>query len=317
MFWLRGRHPKEPSSWRADVRDAEERVAAWARGELKLAEGEDVFEERWGEQKVKVAFSGQQHLKCAYCEMSIASDPNGGDMDHLRPKAVITRLLDDPATWGEEIADHNSRDPKKRRQAPEVCRGYWWLAYAWRNLVLTCGVCNRKWKVSLFPIEGGHRHAPTTQSHARERALLLDPYGDIDPAEHLEFDRIGLVTPHKDSVIGWETIRTCNLVRETLRSSREPDAKRAWPLISRVLHELFLLGTQERFRAKIAKDRKAHVLRFAVLRGLCANFLAYRRGRARGCADCSLVAPATSKSLRFCQMRSASATACHVVLPGW
>lgn len=238
MFWLRGRHPKEPSSWRADVRDAEERVAAWARGELKLAEGEDVFEERWGEQKVKVAFSGQQHLKCAYCEMSIASDPNGGDMDHLRPKAVITRLLDDPATWGEEIADHNSRDPKKRRQAPEVCRGYWWLAYAWRNLVLTCGVCNRKWKVSLFPIEGGHRHAPTTQSHARERALLLDPYGDIDPAEHLEFDRIGLVTPHKDSVIGWETIRTCNLVRETLRSSREPDAKRAWPLISRVLHEL-------------------------------------------------------------------------------
>jgi hypothetical protein len=45
---------------------------------------------------------------------------------------------------------------------------------------------------------------------------------------------------------------------------------------------LFLLGTQERFRAKIAKDRKAHVLRFAVLRGLCANFLAYRRGRARG-----------------------------------
>jgi hypothetical protein len=41
---------------------------------------------------------------------------------------------------------------------------------------------------------------------------------------------------------------------------------------------LFLLGTQERSRAKIAKDRKAHVLRFAVLRGLCANFLAYRRG---------------------------------------
>jgi hypothetical protein len=179
MFWLRGRHPKEPSSWRADVRDAEERVAAWARGELKLAEGEDVFEERWGEQKVKVAFSGQQHLKCAYCEMSIASDPNGGDMDHLRPKAVITRLLDDPATWGEEIADHNSRDPKKRRQAPEVCRGYWWLAYAWRN----------------------HRHAPTasrgsgcarcTRSSSRARRLRRAVLPPLDARKISRKDRKG------------------------------------------------------------------------------------------------------------------------------
>jgi hypothetical protein len=71
-----------------------------------------------------------------------------------------------------------------------------------------------------------------------ERALLLNPYDDIDPADHLEFNRIGQVTHRNNSVLGWETIRTCHLGRETLRYSRWLVAKLAWSLITRVLKEL-------------------------------------------------------------------------------
>lgn len=235
MLWLRGRRPAEPANWRATVRDAEDRARRWARGEA-LPAGEEPFEDLWAEHKV--AFSRAQHCKCGYCEMFIAADPNGGDIEHYRPKAEVTGLLDDPTTWGEEIEGHNSRDPSKRRSAPRVCGGYWWLAYDWGNYLLSCGTCNQKWKGNLFPIQGGHRGNPTKVSRATEDALLLDPYGDVDPALHLEFDWIGLVVPRRNSPRGWETIRTCHLGRESLRRSREPIAKSAWPRITRVLKEL-------------------------------------------------------------------------------
>lgn len=237
MLWLRGRRPKEPSNWRVLVREAEKRVARWARGKSRLAES-DAFDDRWSE--YKLMFSRRQHAKCGYCEMFIAPDARGGDIDHYRPKAAITRLLDDPATWGDEVEGHNRRDPAKKRIAPPACagKGYWWLAYDFDNYLLACSTCNEKWKGNLFPIEGDHSHAPTEASRASERPLLLDPYGDIDPSEHLQFDKIGLIAPRPASTIGWETIRTCHLGRETLRRSREAVAKQAWPLITRILAEL-------------------------------------------------------------------------------
>jgi hypothetical protein len=236
MLWLRGRHLEEPPTWQDTVRDAEARVAQWARKRLKLADGEVLFDDLWVSHKV--SFSRLQNGKCGYCEMSIAADPNGGDIEHYRPKAELTELFDDPSTWGEEVEGHNSRDPAKRRRVRLVGRGYWWLAYDWRNYLLSCGTCNEKWKGNLFPIEGGHRRPPTRRSYVKERALLLNPYGDVDPAAHLEFDKVGLVVPRADSAIGLETIRTCHLGRESLRRSREPIAKAAWPLITRVLKEL-------------------------------------------------------------------------------
>lgn len=239
MLWLRSRRPPEPPDWQERVRDAEGRVAGWARGMLKLAPGEELFEPKWAAHDVKVAFSTRQCGKCGYCEMSVLADADGGDIDHRRPKAAVHELHDDPATWGDETPGHNSRDPDKRRVTCVISsRGYWWLAYKWHNYVLTCGVCNRKWKLSLFPIEGGHRGAPTKRSTANERTLLLDPYGDEDPVKHLEFDRTGIVVPRGDSTTGWETIRTCHLGRESLRAAREDVARLAWPRITRVIEEL-------------------------------------------------------------------------------
>jgi hypothetical protein len=246
MLWLRGRRPKQPRNWRALVRAAERRVAKWARGGLKKQDGEEIFEDLWSTHKV--AFSRKQRGKCAYCEMPIAADPSGGDIEHYRPKAAVTKLLDDPTTWGEEVVGHNSRDPSKRRRAPLAFegKGYHFLAYAWSNYLLSCGTCNQKWKGNLFPVEGGHVRRPTRKSLPAERALLLNPYEDEDPVNHLAFDRIGQVTPHLDSLIGWETIRTCHLGRESLRSQRKLFAAPAWGCVSRVLRELLVTPRDER-----------------------------------------------------------------------
>lgn len=236
MLWLRGRRPKEPPSWRAKVAATEKRVARWAEGKLKLKEGEILFEDHWV--AYKVVFSRRQHGKCGYCEMPIAADPKGGDIDHYHPKAEVTRLGDDPKTWGEEIRGHNSRDPEKPRSASRISRGYWWLAYTWKEYLLTCGTCNEKWKGNLFPREGNPRGDPTPRSALKEKPLLLNPYGDVDPAAHLQFDRVGLVTPRGGSVLGWETIRTCHLGRASLQDRRCVVAKDAWSRITRVLREL-------------------------------------------------------------------------------
>jgi len=238
MLWLRGKHPDQPESWPTTVQDAEARVAKWARDKRSTSTEEEVFENLWSAHKV--LFSSRQSGKCGYCELPIAADPHGGDIEHYRPKAAITKLLDDPATWGEEVSGHNSRDPSKRRQAPPACsgKGYHFLAYEWTNYLLSCGTCNQKWKGNLFPIEGGHSRGPNRKSLAAERPLLLNPYGDTDPAEHLAFNDIGQVTPYEDSVMGWETIRTCHLGRESLRSIRAHFAQLACGLIKRVLQEL-------------------------------------------------------------------------------
>lgn len=169
-----------------------------------------------------------------------AGDPSGGDIDHYRPKGAITRLLDDPATWGEEVSDHNSRDRARPRKTIPACpgKGYHFLAYEWTNYLLACGTCNQKWKGTLFPIKGGHDRAPTPRSVAAETPLLLNPYGGTDPADHLEFSDIGQVTPREDSALGWETIRTCHLTRESLRSQRAPFAQQARGFIRQLLKVL-------------------------------------------------------------------------------
>lgn len=249
MLWLRGRHPAEPATWRADVNEAEKRAARWAAGELKLQPGEEVFDEAlWTAHKV--TFSRCQCGKCGYCEMFIAADPSGGDMEHYRPKGEVTALGDDPTTWGREVEGHNSRDPNHRRQAPRVSAGYWWLAYEWRNYLLACGTCNQKWKGNLFPRKGAAPGDPTRAGVGAEAPLLLNPYGDEDPARHLAFDQIGLVTPHNNSPHGWETIRTCRLDRETLVRSRFAVAEVAWPAVTLLLKEL---ANQPRRAAKLRR----------------------------------------------------------------
>jgi len=118
------------------------------------------------------------HGKCAYCEAYIV-DFHNGDIDHFRPKGRVTDENDTIVMV--EGADGND--------IPHP--GYYWLAYDWHNLLLTCNDCNRPKKNSglktgkraRFPVAG--IHATTPEEIEDEEPLLINPLID-DPKEHLK-----------------------------------------------------------------------------------------------------------------------------------
>lgn len=99
---------------------------------------------------------------------------------------------------------------------------------------MSCPTCNRKWKHTLFPITEQRLTAPVVGDEELETALLMDPFGTESPIEHFEFDDLGQVQALHDSQIGYETIVTCGLDRESLRSSRHEKAVRAFGLLRKL-----------------------------------------------------------------------------------
>jgi uncharacterized protein (TIGR02646 family) len=119
--------------------------------------------EIYGAADVKEALGRTQHDKCAFCESKIAH-VSYGDVEHFRPKAG----------WKQAEADALSRP------------GYWWLAYDWANLVLSCTLCNQRHKANLFPVQGARATAPSDDLRA-ELPALIHPVED-DPAREIVFD---------------------------------------------------------------------------------------------------------------------------------
>jgi uncharacterized protein (TIGR02646 family) len=87
--------------------------------------------------------------KCCYCETPL--DANS-EVEHWRPKSR-----------------------------------YYWLAYSWDNLFLSCGFCNKK-KGDAFPLDNpAARAMHHGMSIANETPSILKPDGDQDPREHIKF----------------------------------------------------------------------------------------------------------------------------------
>jgi hypothetical protein len=175
--------------------------------------------------------------KCAYCEKSLLDIPR--DAEHWRPKRKIT-------------------DPKARDHP-----GYFWLAYSWRNLLPACPLCNSYGgKKNQFPISNDYvlrrkltkaelgqllRPAEAIQStkepgewylgaedlDALEGPLLLHPYVDEDPTQHLQFRSNGYVAPLTKK--GEWSILVFNLNRPELRQLR---ARADRMIRSRLLQEV-------------------------------------------------------------------------------
>jgi 5-methylcytosine-specific restriction endonuclease McrA len=105
-----------------------------------------------------------QHQKCCYCEHRLHKSYN--DVEHYRPKLRANRF---PGSK----ADH----------------GYFWLAFSWENLLFACPVCNRSAKNDLFPLAPGSTALRRGQAPpGKERPLLLDPGGRINPIVHIMFE---------------------------------------------------------------------------------------------------------------------------------
>jgi hypothetical protein len=121
--------------------------------------------------------------KCAYCEQKIAANQHG-DVEHYRPKGKVQN-----EDWTTVML--------RAARPPVVHPGYYWLAYDWRNLLLSCVLCNQipakkeYGKGNRFPVDGAHAEAPTGE--ADEHPKLLNPCWD-NPADHIEVDDTGVFT---------------------------------------------------------------------------------------------------------------------------
>jgi uncharacterized protein (TIGR02646 family) len=102
------------------------------------------------------------HDKCAYCESHLQTVAFGV-VEAFRPKSI-----------------------------------YWWLAYEWENMLLSCEVCNVA-KANRFPIMGKvAKPGVRGRDLLAEQPLLLDPCLDL-PEEHLAFKERGEVVGLRDA----------------------------------------------------------------------------------------------------------------------
>ena len=125
---------------------------------------------RWKPSKDQLKVEAKD--KCSYCEAP-TSLVAYGDVEHYRPKSI-----------------------------------YWWLAYNYENYLVSCQLCNQKFKKAKFPVRNNRLRAPRVannstdahldslagtlgpdsldvtavaafrQLHEAERPLLLNPYMD-------------------------------------------------------------------------------------------------------------------------------------------
>lgn len=150
----------------------------------------------YGGKHVKEALKRIQHDKCCFCEAKL-SHVSHGDVEHFRPKAG----------WIQADGDALSRP------------GYWWLAYDFSNLYLSCQLCNQSYKRNYFPLgRAGKRAKSPSDELTSERALIIDP-GRENPARHLIFHQ-EVAVPRDGSKKGAETIKRTGLNRPALVGER-------------------------------------------------------------------------------------------------
>jgi len=122
------------------------------------------FPGHWTSPDVRGALYAMQGRICAYCGADI--DEAGIDVEHFRPKSNVA-----------EEKNHG---------------GYWWLAYEFTNYILSCVVCNQRYKGDQFPLlDGAIRVRYENQAQLPgEGRILLDP--TLDPVEEwikVEWDK--------------------------------------------------------------------------------------------------------------------------------
>jgi len=98
--------------------------------------------DRW--KKAKDQLKAETGGKCAYCEAPTTVVAYG-DVEHYRPKST-----------------------------------YWWLAYCYDNYLVSCQLCNQKYKKAKFPVKNARMRAPTIRKNTTD-AYIESKAGTIAP----------------------------------------------------------------------------------------------------------------------------------------
>ena len=148
----------------------------------------------YGNEAVKNALIEAQHGKCCFCERKTGKD---GDVEHFRPKAGCRQIPNGPL----------------------LRPGYYWLAYDWDNLLLSCSACNQRHKRNLFPLATPDQRANFhAEDITQETPLFLHPALQ-DPEQHIGF-RKEIPFAINGSPTGKATIEALSLDRELLNEVR-------------------------------------------------------------------------------------------------
>jgi uncharacterized protein (TIGR02646 family) len=148
----------------------------------------------YGHDEVKQSLIAAQHGKCAFCERMIYDD---GDVEHFRPKAACCQ------------------GSRARMLRP----GYYWLAYDWDNLLLSCSACNQRSKRNQFPLVDTSKRARSHHDDiSLEQPHFIHP-AHVDPELYVSFDK---EVPYAidDNPSGIVTIRALRLDRKALNVAR-------------------------------------------------------------------------------------------------
>lgn len=156
----------------------------------------DFKAEIYGHESVKTALKTMQHDKCCFCESKI-SHISYGDVEHFRPKAGYKQ--------------------SKNKEDKLSSTGYYWLAYDWNSLLLSCTLCNQRYKANLFPLLDATKRAKNHHDNiADETPLFINPTSQ-NPEHHIEFREAIVVA--KDEY-GQHTIESLGLNRDALKQQR-------------------------------------------------------------------------------------------------
>lgn len=187
----KGFREKGSAQKRKDCRDYGVSGKAYRSGKKKFDDKRTIYASK----EVKEILSKAQHNKCCYCEKRFRAAINLA-VEHFRPKSAV----------------------RQSRKLKEQCPGYYWLAYEWSNLLLSCQDCNSCWKGTLFPLANPKQRARThLQNISIERPLLISPLTTPSPRNHIRF-RLDDAEPH--TVKGRITIDVLGLRRPALREDR-------------------------------------------------------------------------------------------------
>jgi uncharacterized protein (TIGR02646 family) len=149
--------------------------------------------------EVKTKLNESHHFKCCYCETKF-NFTRDLEVEHFRPKRY-------------------SRQSPNSRIIPLV---YFWLAYDWDNLLLSCAACNRDHKKNLFPLEDeANRASPRTRNIENEEPIFINPSKE-DPREHIRFvDEVPI--PYASSTRGQITIEYLGLLTNHILINKRID----------------------------------------------------------------------------------------------
>ena len=179
---------------------------------------------------VKRQLLADHHSKCAYCECRLNGDY--GHIEHFRPKGGYTV------------------PPSNKLITP----GYYWLAYDWNNLLLSCSACNTTYKQNHFALEDESQRDIPHKSISKEVSLLINPSME-DPGAYIEFHQ-HIITPKliggNESLRGKYTIELLQLNQRTdlVNYRRETWEKFTWWKKVKILAEELIIKNTDVARGK-------------------------------------------------------------------